>query len=191
MSAGDQYLRLGDMLLRKGLLNRRKLERGLKIAQDSKRRIGDVLIDLGYVTEEQIAQCLADQYGFELEDLAAIAPEPSALAKLTAEFALKWCILPLEDGFKFRCVVSDPVNVELTDMVTMLARKPLSLTIAPRNALLAAIRSAYGLPALKTPPKFRRKRPPEPESVLQRDRSMLLEAMNFEFEAEGSARRAS
>jgi len=179
------------MLLRKGLLNRRKLERGLKIASESKRRIGDVLIDLGYVTEDQIAQCLADQYGFEMEDLAALKPHPAALAKLTAEFALKWCILPIEDEFKFRCVVCDPVNVELTDMVTMIARKPLSLTIAPRNALLVAIRSAYGLPAVKVAPKSRRKRPPEPESILQRDRSMLLEAMNFEFESEQSGRRAS
>lgn len=181
MEAGNQYQRLGDMLLRKGLLDNRKLQKGLRIASESKRRIGDILIDLGYATEEEIAQCLADQYGFDIVDMDAVQSEPGAIAKFTAEFALKWCVLPLEDGVTFRCVVSDPVNVELTDMMAMIARKPLSLMLAPKTPLLNAIRAAYGLPlVVKKTSLKKRGRVPEPESVMQRDRTMLMDAINFE-----------
>jgi type IV pilus assembly protein PilB len=191
MEAGNQYQRLGDMLLRKGLLNNRKLQRGLRVASESKRRIGDVLIDLGYASEEEIVQCLADQYGFDVVDLATVQSDPDALAKFTAEFALKWNVLPLEDGVTFRCAASDPVNVELTDMMAMIARKPLSLVLAPKTPLSNAIRAAYGLPLLakKTGPK-RLGRVPEPESVLQRDRAMLMDAINFEM-GDHLQRRAS
>jgi len=141
-----------------------------------------VLIDLGYASEDEIAQCLADQYGFDVADLSSVRPDPSALAKFTTEFALKWCVLPLEDGVTFRCVVSDPVNVELTDMMAMIARKPLSLTLAPKTPLLNAIRSAYGLPLLAKKTSLKKRgRVPEPESVLQRDRTMLMDAINFEM----------
>lgn len=189
MNGGERYMRLGDMLLHKGALDRRKLARGLKVAQDSRRRLGDVLIDLGYVSEDEIVNCLAEQYGFEREDMNAVQPDPAALEKITAEFALKWGVLALEDGSKFRCVVSDPVNVELTDTITMIARKPLSLTLAPRSVLQHAIRVAYGLPTL-TVVQGKRRRPPVPESVLQRDRSMLLEAVNFELSSEMGTRRS-
>lgn len=192
MSVGEQYLRLGDMLLRRGVLDRRKLDRGLRVSQESKRRIGDVLIDMGYVDEDQIAQCLADQYGFELEDISQVKPTAAALSMLTPEFALKWCVLALEDDIRFRCVVSDPVNIELTDTIAMIARKPLSLSLAPRTPLLQAIRAAYGLPALPVAAKSRRRRkPPEPETVLQRDRTMLLDAVYSELSFDEPTRRVS
>lgn len=191
MSGGEDYLRLGDMLLHRGVIDAPKLERSLKLAQITKQRIGDVLVDLGFVTEDDIARCLSEQYGFEIEDLENLKPDPKAVEKLTAEFALKWCVLPVEDAARFRCVVADPVNVDLTDTITAIARKPIHLTLAPKSALLTAIRVAYNLPLPGRVSKRKGRRAPSPESVLQRDRTLLLEAVSFEVLSGHSTRRAA
>ncbi|MBC8066637.1 MAG: hypothetical protein H7Y17_17535 [Chlorobia bacterium] len=189
MNLGERYLRLGDMLLHRGELNSRKLKRGLKVAHETRRRLGDVLIDLGYASEEVVTRCLAEQYGFVYEDLSQVQPDPAALKRLTPEFALKWCILPLEDGERFKCVIADPLNVELSDTIAAIARKPVSLTLAGKPSLQHAVRVAYGLPIPKVAKG--RRRLPQPEAIMQRDRVLLLEAINFELGIDQSLRRAS
>ncbi len=189
MNHGERYLRLGDMLLHRGELSARKLKRGLQVAHDTRRRLGDVLIDLGYASEETVAHCLAEQYGFPFVDPATVQPNVEALKKLTSEYALKWGVLPVQDEDRFECVISDPLNVELSDTIAAIVRKPVGFSLAGRNALQLAIRKAYGLPIPKAT-KGRRK-PPQPESILQRDRVMLLEAINFELSMDSGVRRAS
>jgi len=189
MNHGERYLRLGDMLLHRGELTTRKLKRGLQVAHDTRRRLGDVLIELGYASEEVVTNCLAEQYGFPFQDLSQVHSTPEALKKLTPEYALKWGILPLSDGDRFCCVISDPLNVELSDTIAAIVRKPVSFTLAGRTSLQHAIRMAYGLPIPKVAKG--RRRPPQPESILQRDRVMLLEAINFELSLDQSMRRAS
>lgn len=191
MNPGEQYFRLGDMLLQRGILSEKKLQRGLTVAHESRRRIGDVLVELGYVTEEQVAHCLADQYGFDFCDVDGIHPTDAALSKLDAEFALKWCVLPIDDAIRFVCVIADPLNVELSDLISALARKSVAFSIAPKSALQLAIRKAYGLPMPTTATKGRKKKAPSPESVMQRDRAMLLEGLEDLLEVESSVRRAS
>ncbi len=189
MNYGERYLRLGDMLLQRGEINQRKLTRALKVAQESNRRLGDVLTELRYAPEEVIAQCLADQYGFHYQNPTDVTPDPKALAKLTPDFALKWCVLPLEEGEKFTCIVADPLNVELSDTLSAIARKSVVFHLAGKYALQRAIRAAYKLPV----PQARkgRRKPPQPESVMQRDRTMLLDAVHAELGFENPMRRAS
>jgi len=189
MNHGERYFRLGDMLLHRGAISTTKLQRGLKVAHETQQRLGDVLVDLGYASEEEVTHCLAEQYGFPYEDLSLVSPAHDALNRITPEFALKWCVLPLEDGDRFRCVVADPLNVELSDTIAAIARKPVAFSIAGRIVLQAAIRSAYGLPAAMK--VTGRRRPPQPEAILQKDRNLLLEAINFELGVDHHVRRAS
>lgn len=189
MNHGERYLRLGDMLLHNGELTARKLKRGLQVAHDTRRRLGDVLIDLGYASEDVVTHCLAEQYGFPFEELDKVHPQADALKKLTPEYALKWGVLPVSDGDRFVCVISDPLNVELSDTIAAIVRKPVSFSLAGRTSLQHAIRLAYGLPIPKV--SKGRRRPPQPESILQRDRVMLLEAINFELSLDHGMRRAS
>jgi type IV pilus assembly protein PilB len=190
MNNGETYLRLGEMLVQRGVLTVRKLQRGLEVARESRRRLGDVLVDLRYVTEVEIARCLAIQYGFRYEDLSHAVPSAEALDRLTPEFALRWGVLPMREDDRYWCVIADPLNVELSDMLAAIARKPVVCSLAPRSALQKAIRSAYNLPNLKVVSGSRRKAP-QPESVLQRDREMLLAAIHVDSSREALQRKAA
>jgi hypothetical protein len=135
-------------------------------------------MELGYVSEEEVARCLADQYGFPYQDMSQIEPDPRALELITPEFALKWCVLPLEYGDQLRCVVSDPLDVELSDTMAAIARKPVVCSLAGRSEIQKAVRVAYGLPIGIAARK--RRRIPQPESILQRDRTLLIESVSDE-----------
>ena len=191
MEHGDQFLRLGDLLLQSGSISTKKLQRALKLAHDCRRRLGDVLVDLGYVSESDVAKCLALQHGFEFVEVAGLKPSATALSKLTTDYALRWSILPVEDGSTFTCVISDPLNVEMEDAIGAIVRKPVRFHVSPKTDLQAAIRAAYGLPAVIARKTNKRKRVPVPESVLQQDREMLLESVSHMLKSDQTSRWAA
>jgi hypothetical protein len=120
--------------------------------------------------------------------MSLLEPEPSALELITPEFALKWCILPVAYRDQLRCVIADPLNVELSDTMAAIARKPVVCTLASKSEIQKAVRRAYGLPVGIAVPK--RRRTPQPESILQRDRSLLIESVSDES-ASDTVRRAA
>lgn len=188
MNHGSRFLRLGEILLERRSISYRKLQRGLEVARETRQRLGDVLMELGYVSEEEIARCLAEQYGFPYQDLSQVNPDHRALELITPEFALKWCILPVKNQDQLWCVVADPLDVELSDTMAAIARKPVVCSLAGKSDIQHAVRIAYGLPIGIASPK--RRRIPQPESVLQRDRSLLIDAVSDEPTIETSRRAA-
>ncbi|MCH8273313.1 MAG: protein kinase [Armatimonadetes bacterium] len=142
----QEYLRLGELLVAKGIISNLQLSIALAAQQTSNRRLGEIVVERGFANERQIAECLAHQYGFELVDPAEVAPQPEALSVMDADFAVSACALPVRRaGGCLECLVADPVDVETTDRIARLASTRVRLKVAPRTALLAAIRKAYGL----------------------------------------------
>src|SRR5690606_29006931 len=68
--APAQHERLGDMLVREGLVTREQLERALGERRGSKLRIGSALVKLGYVSELDLTRALARHYRMPAVDLS-------------------------------------------------------------------------------------------------------------------------
>jgi hypothetical protein len=66
-----QNIKLGDLLVEKGLITKKDLEHALHVQKESGyiKRLGEVLVDEGFVTERQIAEVLAEQMSLEFVDL--------------------------------------------------------------------------------------------------------------------------
>jgi serine/threonine protein kinase len=142
----NSYRKLGELLVSSGLITNLQLSIALAAQQTSNRRLGEILVERGFATEEQIAACLAEQYGYPQVDLKTVRPQPSALSALKPDIALEHCVLPIrQDGEELECIIADPVDVVATDAVSQSVRKRLVLRIAPRTQLSNTIRLAYGL----------------------------------------------
>ncbi len=142
----NEYRKLGDLLVRQGLLTNLQLSVALSAQQTSNRRLGEILVERGYAGEEQIAGCLAEQYGYPLADLDALHPTAEALELVTSNIALAYCVLPISvDDERFQCALADPIDVITTDLLSQIVRRRLDLQIAPQKALTQAIRQAYRL----------------------------------------------
>jgi len=58
-----RYKRLGDILIEKGVISQADLQYALNIQKETKKPIGEILVDLGLCTWQQITKALAEQYG--------------------------------------------------------------------------------------------------------------------------------
>ncbi len=109
--------KLGDILKRWGLLEDAQLSEALKVADGSRQQLGEVLVDLGYVSETDVAKGLATQFGMEYIDL----DQPDAINKdnislLPIDLIKKYLVLPLEkSNGRLKVLVYDPMDLETLD----------------------------------------------------------------------------
>lgn len=148
---------IGQMLVARGLLTQEQLEKALPLGRANRKRLGEVLIDLNLVKEQDVAACLAEQLGYPLLDPSSLTPDPAAIKALSAEYALAHGVLPFanREG-RLECLVADPVDVVTTDSISRVVNQPISLFIGPASLVVEAIRRAYRIK--QTPPGRRPRR---------------------------------
>lgn len=78
--------RIGELLLERGLLTREQLEAGLKAQQLSRQRLGATLLELGLLSEVHLAQALAESLTLATVDLSQVAVDWSAVHLLRSTF---------------------------------------------------------------------------------------------------------
>ena len=78
--AVEPRLQLGALLVRDGLLTPRQLEEALAEKEASGRRIGEIVLQRGWISAAILARALAEQHGLEYTDLARTEIELSAQA---------------------------------------------------------------------------------------------------------------
>ncbi|MEN3007565.1 ATPase, T2SS/T4P/T4SS family [Pseudothermotoga sp.] len=61
-----RYRRIGEILLEKGLITKEQLNRALENQRLTKKALGEVLVELGYVTWEELTEALAEQYNIPM-----------------------------------------------------------------------------------------------------------------------------
>ena len=150
---------LGTLIFRAGLLGEEQLEDALREGMRTGRRLGEVLIERGWVQERELGQLLAGQKGLPFVEVSASDVEPAALEMLPEEDAKLQVALPLRhEGGRLVVAVADPSNeLMLENLRRTLGAAP-SLVVAPYPNLVRAIGEAYA----SDPPEA----PPAPDLVL-------------------------
>jgi hypothetical protein len=77
---GKPPVRLGDLLLNKGLLTQDQLSIALQEQKNTGKPLGESLLALGFVTEERLRNALADNLGEQAISLQGIVADPRAIA---------------------------------------------------------------------------------------------------------------
>jgi type IV pilus assembly protein PilB len=139
-----EFRRIGEWFVHQKLLTPAQLECALNVQRESRKRLGEVLIDCGFVSEEDVTTFLSYQYKMRVADLQTVRPKPAALKVVTAAFALSHLVLPIAvDETSFECVIDDPVDVPFLDDLQRIAGRRLVLSLAPRTSLFESIAKAY------------------------------------------------
>ncbi|MCH7904554.1 MAG: hypothetical protein IH944_08310 [Armatimonadetes bacterium] len=138
------YVRIGQMLIDKGLLTQEQMDTALEGRGGAYQRFGESLIEQGYVAEQDIIDCLADQYGLALVDLEQVDCQPSALRIFSESFAASRSILPVRiEGQLLHCVVSDPMDYTLAEAMEATHGLELVISLACPTLLQDAIEREY------------------------------------------------
>lgn len=106
-------LRLGDLLVRKGLITQQALEESLKAQRGTGKRLGEVIVDRGVLTEVQLVPVLASHLKLPYVDASTLALTTEQLSLLPEALARKYKVLPLRvTTGRLEVVMADPLDLE-------------------------------------------------------------------------------
>src|SRR5437870_1649903 len=113
--------RLGNLLVVRGFLSKEDLESALaqqKQVGCGQKLLGEILVELGYCTEDQVVECLATEYRVPYAKLEARHYDPKIVDILPRDFIEQNLVLPLfvVKG-KLTLAVSEPSNLFLIEEV--------------------------------------------------------------------------
>jgi type IV pilus assembly protein PilB len=136
--------RLGEILIREGLITRDQLTAALAEQKSSGHRLGYVLVKLGLVQEIEVTKILARQYRMPAVDLARFEVDPKILKLVPADFTLKHVVLPLKrEGRTLTVAMADPTNTGVLDDLKFITRYDLFPVIAGEYTLRNLIEKHY------------------------------------------------
>ncbi len=109
--------KIGEQLKRWGLINDAQLEHALKLGKAQGMRVGEALIELGHVTDGDVAKALAAQFEMDYIDLdQPDAVNSDNMTLLPSDLIKKYLVLPLEQSNgRLRVLIHDPMDLELLD----------------------------------------------------------------------------
>src|SRR5687767_470690 len=137
-------MRLGDLLLKEGLISREQLDKALLDGKQNGTRLGYALVKLGYVTETDITKMLARQFRMPAVDLSRFEVDPRIAKLIPADLATKHLVLPLKrDGRTLTVAMADPTNLGIIDDLKFITRYDIFPVIAGEYTLRNAIEKYY------------------------------------------------
>ncbi len=92
---GERNIRIGDLLVEKGLLSEEKVQEAILLQKTSGRRLGHIIVDKGWVSEKALLSALGEQLNIPYVELKAGLFEPEIAALLDVEVAKRLTVLPL------------------------------------------------------------------------------------------------
>src|SRR5438045_8012474 len=136
--------KLGEILLREGLITQDQLKKALLEQKNTGMRLGYTLVKLGYVEETEISKMLARQYRMPAVDLSRFEVDPKILKLLPPDVATKHTVLPLKrEGRTLTVAIADPNNVTAIEDIKFITRCDVFPVIAGEYTLRNAIEKYY------------------------------------------------
>ena len=109
-------------------------------------RIGQLLVELGYVTEVVLADAVADQLRLPSADLSTVTISADALQRVPRDLALKHQVLPwMIDGRDLYLITSDPTALAGLDAIGFKTGMRVKPVVAPESEVHAAIARHYAI----------------------------------------------
>jgi len=137
---------LGEILIRDGLITRDQLQRGLVRQREIGKRLGDSLVELGYLSEEELLNALARQFALPHLSLSSISLSPLPIRdRLSPKYLREHRVLPIEikDGV-LTVAMTDPTDPYTVDDLRMSTGYAVSICLAKEREILEAIDQFYG-----------------------------------------------
>ncbi len=138
-------LRLGEILIEKGFITEKQLHNALIHQKGKNKRIGKVLIDLRYVNELQVAEALTEQLSLKMVDCSHYRPSNEVLSLIQKKTAEQKLILPLDRNHGVLLVaMANPLDWETIEDISFKSGLTLQVSISSENNILTAIETFYG-----------------------------------------------
>ena len=144
MSAVRKKLRLGDLLVENRIISQLQLDAALDEQRKSGRKLGKIMVDHGYLTEDALLIFLSRQLGVPFVELAHYQFEPDVIAVLPEIYARRFRAVALKDkGDSLLVGMSDPTNIFAYDELSRIVGRSIDMAVVREQELLDTIERVY------------------------------------------------
>ena len=136
--------RLGDLLVKEGLINQEQLQRALADQKGSNEKLGSILVRLDIINDDQLIDFLSKQYGIPSITLSQLDVDVEVVKLVPAQIARKYEVLPIKRaGNQLTLAMADPTNVFAVDDVGFMTNLQVVPVVASQGAIRKAIDRLY------------------------------------------------
>jgi hypothetical protein len=140
-------LPLGSLIVRDGLARPTVVRDALVEAQETDRRLGEVMLAHGWIRERDLARLLAEQEKLDFVDLAKVDLDDDAVDRLPESLARSAKAVAYGfSGSALLVAVADPTDGAALDAIREAAGRRVRFRVALGSEIDAALRDAYGEP---------------------------------------------
>ena len=135
---------LGELLMDRGIINQAQMEQGLEVQREKGGLIGEILVGLGFVKEDDIAQALTAQYGFPYLPLGNYDVDTEITSIIPGRVARQYLLVPIEKiGNNLTLAMSNPLNVQAIEDVELLSGCSVQTFVSTSSDIKKAIEKYY------------------------------------------------
>jgi type IV pilus assembly protein PilB len=137
---------LGELLVERGVLSRQQVQEAVDHQKTNGGLFGEVLVKLGYATEENIAQALTTQYGFPYLPLANYEIDAEVIKTVPENVCRQFCLIPIDKiGKSLTLAMSNPLNVQAAEDVELITGCTVQAFVATATDIKNSINKYYTL----------------------------------------------
>ncbi len=136
---------LGEIFLTHGWVTDLQVRQAMDIQRQSNARLGRVLVEMGAITEQQLSQGLAEQWGLRFTDLADTVVDSEVARLIPSYLARRHGVVAIgREGSRLVVAMSDPLNVVAIDDIRLLTGLEVEVVISSSSDINRTQALVYG-----------------------------------------------
>ena len=148
ISGGRKKIRVGDLLVEAGAITDEELQEALAYQKENGGRIGNVILELGFISQDLLVTVLTTQMGIDYVELKACRLEESVLKLVPENLVNKYKIMPVEidpnNPNVLKVAMIDPMDLNAIDDISISTNLQVEPLLAMEDDMNEAIGKYYG-----------------------------------------------
>ena len=141
-------VRVGDLLVQKGIITEEQLSEALKQQKEKKLMLGEMIVSMGFASQSQINDVLCEHLNIDFVDMREEEPDPQVLSLLDESIMRKYTLVPLRhdnnNAGALQVAMADPMNILAMDDINIITGMQVVPILANAQDINAFLDKAFG-----------------------------------------------
>ena len=148
LSVGRKKIRIGDVLVAAGAITEEQLQEGLAKQKETGRKLGNALVDLGFISNDMLITVLTTQLGIDYIELKGAKIEEKVIHMVPENMVTKYQAIPIEidpdNPNILKVAMADPMDIMAMDDIGLVTNLQVEPMLASEEGIRNAINKYYG-----------------------------------------------
>jgi type IV pilus assembly protein PilB len=135
---------LGELLVERGIIDREQVAMAIAYQNEKGGLFGEILVELRFATEEDIAQALTSQFGFPYLPLSSYEIDQDVINAVPENVCRQYCLIPIDKiGKSLTLAMANPLNANAVDDVELISGCTVQTFVSTTSDIKEAVDRYY------------------------------------------------